>query len=58
MAKLIEEIIMVKISTIIKDGGTGIISNIDAELLETIETVTQELVGASAIVEATVLGAE
>jgi hypothetical protein len=58
MAKLIEEYIMVKISTIVKDNEVAAGSHIDEDLLNTIESVAQELVGGAALVEVNIVGEE
>jgi hypothetical protein len=58
MAKLVEEYIMIKISTLVKDNENLTGTHIDEELLNTLESVAQELVGTSAMVEANVVGEE
>ena len=49
MAKIHEEIIIVKISKLVKDGDT--VQGVGEEMSATIEAVVQEMVGDSAIVE-------
>lgn len=53
MAKIIEDVIIIKVSRIVKDGGAS--AQLDlSEVLTTLESVAQELVGDGAVVEATV----
>ncbi len=53
MAQIVEEIIVIKLSRIVKDGAKSE-SMGNQELLTTLETVAQELVGDGVVVEATV----
>jgi hypothetical protein len=50
MAQIIEENIVIKISRLVKDGS-DFKSAVTSETLQALEQVTQELVGAGAIVE-------
>jgi hypothetical protein len=54
MAQIIEEVIVIKLSRIIKDSDKQTAMASNQELLTTLETVAQELVGPSVVVEATV----
>jgi hypothetical protein len=50
MAKIVEEVIIIKVSKLVKDGADG--SNIiSEETMTSLEAVAQELVGDSAVVE-------
>lgn len=51
MAKIQEEIIVIKLSKLVKEG-TEETSNITEELLATLTTVAEELVGNGVVVEA------
>lgn len=51
MAQIVEEVIVIKLSRIVKDG-TKPPSMSNQELLTTLETVAQELLGDGVIVEA------
>ena len=52
MAKLVEEVIIVTLSRLVKAGHEGH-SLVNSELLTNIESIVQELAGESAIVEVT-----
>jgi hypothetical protein len=52
MAKIVEEVIVIKLSRITKEG-TKVESAITEELVTTLETVAQELVGEGIVVEVT-----
>jgi len=49
MAKIVEEILVIKLSRLTKDGELP--SLINAELQTTVESVVQELVGENVVVE-------
>lgn len=51
MAKIQEEVIVIKLSKLIKDGSGSTESLISAETIEALEQVVQELVGQTVIVE-------
>ena len=51
MAKIVEEIIVVRISRIVKDDAVDETRMDREELIATLETVAQELIGDSAVVE-------
>ena len=51
MAQIKEELIVIKVSQMIRDKGDDTPSLIDDEFMATIEPVVQELVGNKAIVE-------
>lgn len=51
MAKVYEEVIVIKLSRLVKDGSDAE-SAISEELLSTLTTVAEELVGNGVIVEA------
>lgn len=50
MAKLHEEVIVVKVSTLLKDGDSAPVI-LDNETITSIEAVVQELAGAGTLVE-------
>lgn len=52
MAKIIEENVVIKLSQIVKDGAPDQTTIINDELLQTLESVAQELLGNSWVVEA------
>ena len=54
MAKLHEEIIVVKVSTLVRDDADPVALILNAGTLDSLEAVVQELAGASALVEITV----
>lgn len=54
MAKVIEETIVIRLSKIVKDISPQEDTPFDQTLLDTLETVTQELIGAGWVVEASV----
>ena len=49
MAKIHEEIIIIKLSKLVKDGDTA--QEVSGELISTLEAVVQEMVGDSIVVE-------
>jgi hypothetical protein len=51
MAKIHEEIVVIKLSRLIKESDVGVVQNINADNLSAIEAIVQELVGDSVIVE-------
>lgn len=51
MAKIIEELIIIKLSRLVKDNERQLESTASEELLTSLETVVQELVGSDIIVE-------
>jgi hypothetical protein len=53
MAKILEEIITIKLSKIVKNDAASAPSNIDTELLSTLETVIEEMLGDGWVIEAT-----
>jgi hypothetical protein len=52
MAKIVEEVIVVKVSRLVKDGAPEQTSPFTDEVLSAIEQVTQELVGDGYVAEA------
>ncbi len=56
MAKIIEDVIIVKITRIVKssENADSVESLVTDEVTSTVESVVQELVGPGAVVEATV----
>jgi hypothetical protein len=53
MAQIVEEVIVIKLSRIVKDKAANSPSMSTQELLTTLESVAQELVGDGVVVEAT-----
>jgi hypothetical protein len=53
MAKIVEEVIVIKLSRIAKDSEKDMLAMGNQEMLTTLESVVQELVGDGVIVEAT-----
>jgi hypothetical protein len=51
MAKIVEEVIVVKFSRIVKDNEVGAISIATADIQTALEQVAQELVGDGVVVE-------
>lgn len=51
MAKLHEEIVVIKLSKLVRDKETGTDSILDKETLSSLEEVVQQLAGASTLVE-------
>lgn len=51
MAKIIEDILVIKFSTIVKDSDASVESSITTEQIDSITMVAQELVGSNVIVE-------
>ena len=53
MAKLHEEVVVIKVSTLLKDDAAAS-TILSADILASLEAVVQELAGAGALVEITV----
>jgi hypothetical protein len=53
MAKIVEEVIVIKLSRILKDNEKDPSTMGNQEMLTTLESVVQELVGDGVVVEAT-----
>lgn len=51
MAKIVEDVVIIKFSKIAKDGAADGASIADADVLKALEQVAQELVGDSIVVE-------
>lgn len=51
MAKIIEDVVIIKFSRIVKESETEVSSIVDSDMQHALEQVAQELVGSSAIVE-------
>jgi len=51
MAKIIEDVVIIKFSRIVKESETEVSSIVDSDMQQALEQVAQELVGTSAIVE-------
>ena len=51
MAKIVEEVVIVKFSKIVKDSDSDGVSIANLEVLTALEQVAQELVGDSIVVE-------
>lgn len=51
MAKIVEDVIIIKISQLVKDGAAEQTSAVTPEVEAALEQVTQELVGSGAVVE-------
>lgn len=51
MAKIVEEIIVVKFSKIVKDNQTNPTDIVNSEVISALEQVAQELAGESIVVE-------
>lgn len=51
MAKIHEEILLIKVSKIVKDSDSDSISIVNNDIQQALEQVAQELVGESVIVE-------
>ena len=51
MAKIVEDVLVIKFSTLVKDGGTEQTTCITEEIQAALEQVAQELVGDSVVVE-------
>ena len=51
MAKIVEDVIVIKISQLVKDDAADQTSSVTPEVEAALEQVTQELVGAGAVVE-------
>lgn len=54
MAKIVEEVIIIKLSRVVKDGGKSPAAVANQEILSTLESVAQELVGDGVVVEAVI----
>ena len=52
MAKIHEEIVVIKLSKLIKDGDTGTEPIANSDVISALQSVAEELVGAGVIVEA------
>lgn len=52
MAKIIEDVLVIKFSQIVKDGAAEQTSCVTDEVKAALEQVAQELVGAAVVVEA------
>lgn len=55
MAKIIEDKIVITVSRLVKDDFGSVAKINYDELVQTLETVAQELVGDSAVIEGTIL---
>lgn len=55
MAKLVEEQILVTLSRLVKEGGE-VHTLASQEMVASLESIAQELIGDSAVVEAQVIG--
>jgi len=51
MAKIVEDVIVVKFSKIVKDAETNDVGIVSTEVQQALEQVAQELVGDSVVVE-------
>jgi len=51
MAKIVEDVIVIKFSSLVKDGAADQVTCITEEIQAALEQVAQELVGQSVIVE-------
>ena len=51
MAKIVEDVLVIKFSTLVKDGGAEQTTCISEEIQAAIEQVAQELVGQNVVVE-------
>jgi hypothetical protein len=51
MAKIHEEVVVIKLSRLIKESDTDTLQNINSDNLSAIEAIVQELVGDSVVVE-------
>jgi len=51
MAKIIEDVLVIKFSTLVKDGGAEQTTCVTEEIQAALEQVAQELVGQHVIVE-------
>lgn len=51
MAKIVEDVLVIKFSKIVKNGDSDTVSTLTAEITKALEQVAQELVGDSVVVE-------
>lgn len=51
MAKIVEDVLVIKFSTLVKDGAADQTTCISGEIQAAIEQVAQELVGGGVVVE-------
>jgi hypothetical protein len=51
MAKIIEDVVIIKFSRIVKESETEVSTIVDSDMQQALEQVAQELVGSNAIVE-------
>jgi hypothetical protein len=51
MAKLHEEVVVIKVSKLLKDSDTSSITILNQEIIDSLEAVVQELSGAGTLVE-------
>jgi hypothetical protein len=51
MAKIVEEVLVVKFSAIAKDSSSVVVNNLTDEVIAALEQVAQELVGSGVVVE-------
>ena len=51
MAKIVEDVLLIKFSSIVKDGSSDQITVVTEEIQKALEQVAQELVGDSVVVE-------
>lgn len=51
MAKIVEEVIIIKVSKLVKDSDVDVAQIANADTLTNLEVIAQELFGDSAIVE-------
>lgn len=52
MAKIVEDVVVIKLSRIVKDTDKDVSSIVNSEILTALEQVSQELVGENIVVEA------
>ena len=52
MAKIYEEVVVIKLSKLIKDSDVGPTDIATADIVAALQSVTEELVGAGVVVEA------
>lgn len=56
MAKIVEDLLIIKFSKIVKDNNTGSQSTVTDEVISALEQVAQELVGDNVVVEVLIDG--
>jgi hypothetical protein len=56
MAKIVEDLLIIKFSKIVKDSNTGSQSTVTDEVISALEQVAQELVGDNVVVEVLIDG--